>query len=306
MEEKIEVLKEYYKKVCSPLIFVNETRLENDKIAKIYLYDFSTEQELENFKKVFQEYLPFYVMNFDVISLYDLEKDISRQLKNDAKYIYKSDITPDRKTGSNGIFGELFNDYYIKNIINKEIFLTYLSRRTYNSGNWENQGIDIVACEEVNKKLNIILSEAKFVGSLSRAKKELKGDISGEHEHLNKEYINGYMDFVVNRQFGLDKVRSEEVQRLINEFNAKRWNEKLNFIDCINKLGCSCQFVYFAIFKQSRDRNIKDFKESINEIVNEFNNKIKETEIENYSIEVVFIPTFNTSMDLKNKMEEWN
>lgn len=306
MEEKIEGLKEYYKKVCSPLIFVNETKLENDKIAKVYLYDFSTEQELENFKKVFQEYLPFYVMNFDVISLYDLEKDISQQLKNDAKYIYKSDIIPNRKTRSNGIFGELFNDYYIKNIINKEIFLTYLSRRTYNSGNWENQGIDIVACEEINNKLNIILSEAKFVGSLFRAKEDLKGDISGEHGHLNKEYINGYMDFVINRQFGLDKVRSEEVQNLINKFNAKRWKEKLEFIDCINKLGYSCKFVYFAIFKQSRDRNIKDFKESISEIVNEFNNKIKRTEIENYSIEVVFILTFNTSMDLKNKMEEWD
>lgn len=297
MEEKIRVLKEYYKRVCSPLIFVNETQLENNKIAKVYLYDFSTKEELENFKKVFQEYLPFYVLNFDLISLYDVENEINQQLRKDAEYIYKSKITPDRKTGVNGIFGELFNDYYIKNIINKEIFLTYLSRRTYNSGNWENQGIDIVACEEVNNRLNIILSEAKFVGSLSRAKEELKGDISGEHEHLNKEYINGYMDFVVNRQFGLDKVRSEEVQRLINEFNAKKWTEKLNFIDCINKLGCSCQFVYFAIFKQSGDRNIKDFKESINEIVNEFNNKIKETEIENYSIEVVFIPTFNTSMD---------
>ena len=297
MEEKIRVLKEYYKRVCSPLIFVNETQLENNKIAKVYLYDFSTKEELENFKKVFQEYLPFYVLNFDLISLYDVENEINQQLRKDAEYIYKSKITPDRKTGVNGIFGELFNDYYIKNIINKEIFLTYLSRRTYNSGNWENQGIDIVACEEVNNRLNIILSEAKFVGSLSRAKEELKGDISGEHEHLNKEYINGYMDFVVNRQLGLDKVRSEEVQRLINEFNAKKWTEKLNFIDCINKLGCSCQFVYFAIFKQSGDRNIKDFKESINEIVNEFNNKIKETEIENYSIEVVFIPTFNTSMD---------
>ncbi|MBQ2835789.1 MAG: hypothetical protein IJE68_03015 [Clostridia bacterium] len=306
MNNKIEELKHYYKKVCTPLVFVNETRLENDKIAKVYLYNFSNEEELENFKKVFQEYLPFYVLNFDLIELYDLDNNISMQLKSDAKHIYENDITPNRKTEINGIFGELFNDYYIKNVMNDEILLTYLSRRDFNSGNWESQGIDIVACEEKNNKLNIILSEAKFVGTLSQARDNLKGDISGEHEHLNKDYINGYMDFVMHRQLGLDKVRSEKVQTLINEFNKKRWQEKLQFIDCINKMGHSCKFIYFAIFKQCKNRKIEDFKEAINEIINEFNNKIKETEIENYSLEVVFIPTFNTSMNLKRKMEEWD
>ena len=68
----IELLKEYYKRVCAPLIFVNEYVLDNCRNAKFYLYDFREEEELNNFKKVFQEYLPFYVKNFDRISRYKL------------------------------------------------------------------------------------------------------------------------------------------------------------------------------------------------------------------------------------------
>ena len=41
------------------------------------------------------------------------------------------------------------------------------------------------------------------------------------------------------------------------------------------------------------------------EIIQEFNQNIVNTGINNYSIEVVFIPTFNESMTLKRKMEEW-
>ena len=44
--EHIEKFKEYYKKSCSPLIFVNETLLPDNKSAKIFLYDFSTDCRL--------------------------------------------------------------------------------------------------------------------------------------------------------------------------------------------------------------------------------------------------------------------
>ena len=111
----IDILKKYYKEVCTPLIFVNETSLTKLMNVKVYLYDFNKQQELENFKKVFQEYMTMYVRNDDIINLYDLSKNISEQLQKEFKKIYKT-ITPDRKTGVNGIFGELFNDYYLKNV----------------------------------------------------------------------------------------------------------------------------------------------------------------------------------------------
>ena len=303
--ENIEKLKEYYKKVCSPLIFVNETHLTDNKSAKVFLYNFSTEEELYNFKKVFQEYLPFYVLNLDLIEGYTVDDTISEQLVKDAKFIYENDITPTRKTGVNGIFGELYNDYYIKNVLNDEILLQYLSRKDFNSPDSESKGIDVVACNAKNGKLEIIVSEAKFVGNLSTAKNNLKDDISGPTGHLNKGYINKYMNFVMYRQEGLDKRRSKEIQKLVTEFNAKKWSEKLDFIDCINELDCSCRFIYFAVFKQCQKRDIKDFESEILEIVQEFNQNIASTGINNYSIEVVFIPTFNESMTLKRKMEEW-
>ena len=303
--ENIEKLKEYYKQYCSPLIFVNETTLPDNKSAKVFLYNFNTSEELENFKKVFQEYLPFYVLNFDLIENYTVDDTISKQLVKDAKYIYETDITPTRKTGINGIFGELYNDYYIKNVLNDEVLLQYLSRKDFNSPDSESKGIDVVACNEKDGKLEIIMSEAKFVGNLSTAKNNLKDDISGATGHLNKEYINKYMNFVMYRQDGLDKRRSKEIQKLVTEFNTKKWKEKLDFIDCINELDCSCRFIYFAVFKQCQKRNIKDFEDQILEIIQEFNQNIVNTTINNYCIEVVFIPTFNESMTLKRKMEEW-
>lgn len=303
--ENIEKLKEYYKKSCSPLIFVNETLLPDNKSAKVFLYDFSTDEELYNFKKVFQEYLPFYVLNLDFIEDYTVDDTISKQLITDAKYIYETDITPTRKTGINGIFGELYNDYYIKNVLDDEILLQYLSRKDFNDIDSESKGIDVVACNEKNGKLEIIMSEAKFVGNLSTAKNNLKEDISGQTGHLNKQYINKYMNFVMYRQNGLEKGRRDTIQKLITEFNRKKWKDKLDFIDCINELDCSCRFIYFAIFRQCKKRNITDFQDEIIEIIQEFNKNIANTDINNYSIEVVFIPTFNESMALKNKMEEW-
>ena len=72
-------------------------------------------EELENFKKVFQEYLPFYVLNFDSIENYIVDDTISKQLVKDAKYIYETNITPTRKTGINNysmevVFIPTFNE----------------------------------------------------------------------------------------------------------------------------------------------------------------------------------------------------
>ena len=300
--ENIDILKRYYKEVCTPLIFVNETSLEKLKNVKVYLYDFNREQELENFKKVFQEYMAMYVRNNDIINMYDLTKNISEQLQKEFKRIYKI-ITPDRKTGVNGIFGELFNDYYLKNVLNEEILLAYVSKKEFNNSN-EAKGIDLVCCEDKNETLEIILSEAKFVGNLNSAKNSLIKDISGEDNHLNSKYINSYMNFVLNRQQGLDSIRKENVTLKINEINKKIILEDKKFIEAINELGYSIRFIYFAIFQYENNRNIENFEDSINEILKEFEKQIRKTEVNHYSIEIVFIPTFNTSMSLKNKMEE--
>lgn len=70
----IEILKKYYKEICTPLIFIGETCLEDNSSAKVYLYNFSKDNELENFKKVFQEYMAMYVRNEDIIDFLIYQK----------------------------------------------------------------------------------------------------------------------------------------------------------------------------------------------------------------------------------------
>ena len=282
----IEKLKEYYKDVCTPLIFVNETHSDILKNFKVYLYDFKKQEELENFKKVFQEYMAMYVLNEDIINFYDLSQSISLQLIKEFKRIYKK-ITPNRKTASSGIFGELFNDYYLKNVLNEEILLAYVSKKEFNNRN-EAKGIDLVCCENKENILEIIFSEAKFMGTLSSAKNSLIGDISGEENHLNSSYINNYMNFVLNRQSGLDNQRKKEVTFKIREINKRIVLEGKNFIDTINELEYSIRFIYFAIFQYENNRKIESFKDSIMEITNEFQKQIKQTGIRNYIMEIVF------------------
>lgn len=297
-----DILKSYYKEVCAPLIFVGERIEGTENNIKVYLYDFSKKIEMENFKKVFQEYMFMYAKNYDIIEHLDLTKGVSSVLSKKYKNTFIED-TPRRETATNGIFGELFNDFYLRNILNENSMLAYASRRAYNN-NSEAKGIDIVFCNDQLESLEIVLSEAKFVGNITYAKNSLISDISGTENHLNKGYIDSYMDFVLDRQGGLEKSRKESIISKIKAINGKRIAEEMGFIDIVNELNYSIKFVYFAIFQYENNRSIDKFRAVAEEIINEFYIKIKDTSIRNYSVDIVFIPTFNTSMVLKHKMEE--
>lgn len=304
--ENINMLKEYYKRICSPLIFINETNLPNNKGVKVYLYDFKDEEELYNFKKVFQEYLPFYVRNFDSISRYKIpnnDEETSKMLLEKAKYIkFKSDSIPNRGTKIDGIYGEVYNDFYIRNIIDKDRLVSYISRRSYERPKGENEGIDLVGCGLKNNKLEITFSEAKFMTDIYAAKTNL---ISDTEKHLDKDFINEFMNFVIQRQGDIISERAELINEKINEFNDVKEETGLSFIEVLNKLEVSVKFIYFAIFN-NKHRDILFYEEKIQDIIKSFNNNIEKTGIKNYDIEIVFIPTFNSSMNLKNKMEEWD
>lgn len=305
-KNNIEILKEYYKRVCAPLIFINEYILENCCKAKVYLYDFKREEELNNFKKVFQEYIPFYVKNFDRISRYKLiedDEEISKLLLVKAKHIKRTEnILPDRAISRNGIYGEIYNDFYVRNILQNERLITYLSRRSYERPNSENRGIDIVACSMKDENIEVVFSEAKFVTDINSAGSKLKDDV---RNHVNKDYINNFLQFVMQKQGEVINERKIEINNKINEFNDLMEDEDITFIEALNRMNFSVKFIFFAIFNNEIRETIT-YENKIKEIVDEFNSKVEETEICNYSIEVVFIPTFNGSMDLKNKMEEWD
>ena len=96
----------------------------------------------------------------------------------------------------------------------------------------------------------------------------------------------------------------KEVTDKINELNKKIITEDKNFIEAVNELKYSLKFIYFAIFKYENNRNVENFRSAIEEILTEFNQQIENIKINKYNVEIVFVPTFNDSMDLKNKMEE--
>lgn len=302
----IEILKDYYKRVCTPLIFINETVLENCHTARVFLYDFRDEEELLNFKKIFQEYIPFYVKNFDRLERYDIPRnddDIGNFLRKKANLIKQNEkILPARQTKMNGIYGEVFNDFYLRNVCTNERLIAYLARRSYEKPNTENHGIDIVVCSIRDDRLEVTFSEAKFVTDINAAKNDLKKDVSS---HVKKEYINNYLQFVMQRQGELFSERKEEINNKINEFNDMIEETGVSFIDAINNCGFKIKFVFFALF-QNAEREMVVYEKKINEIIDGFNLAISETEIINYDIDVVFVPTFNTSMNIKNKMEEWD
>jgi len=305
-KSNIEILKDYYKRVCVPLIFINEYILEECCKAKVYLYNFQKEEELQNFKKVFQEYIPFYVKNFDRILRYNLtenDDEISTLLLNKAKNIKQREgILPARPIRINGIYGEVYNDFYVRNILENERLITYLSRRSYERPNSENQGIDVVACSLKDDNIEIIFSEAKFVTDINSAGTKLKDDVK---THVNKDYINNFLQFVMQKQGDAINERKLEINNKINEFNDLIEDEDITFIEALNQMNFSVKFIFFAVFNNEARESIM-YEHKIKEIITEFNSKIQETEIRNYSIEVVFVPTFNSSMDLKNKMEEWD
>ena len=81
-----------------------------------------------------------------------------------AKYIkFQSGSIPNRGTKIDGIYGEVYNDFYIRNIIDKDRLVSYISRRSYERPKGENEGIDLVGCGLKNNKLEITFSEAKFM-----------------------------------------------------------------------------------------------------------------------------------------------
>lgn len=306
-----EKLKKYYKEIYSPLIFVNEKKLPNNNIARIYLYNFKGEEEQNNFKRVFQGYLPYYVRNYDKIDNYELDGNIEEVLFKDAKKIWTNPaLVPKRMTSQNGIFGELYNDYYIRNVINDDRLIAYTSKRDYKAGNTECTGIDSVACGINDNKLEIVLSEAKFLTTLSNAKIQLIEDIRGNEKkekepHVEKNCINSYMNFILERQAGINEERVKEINEKIRKLNSIMYEDDIKFIEAMNYLDYNIKFIFFAIC-QCTNRNIEHYKTHIDEIIEAFNIQVTSTGIKNYEIEIVLIPTFNTSMDLKNKMEEWD
>lgn len=310
-------LRKYYERHCAPLIFYGEQRLENNDFCKMYFLDTTTEKELKNYKKVFQEYLFLYVRNYDTLFNFDnLREERDEDRISDALYINGKKIWDDESLiiTSNpitlGIYGELFDEFYL-NVVKKEnILLTYSTKNSFNTRNIK--GCDTIGAIWENDGLTLILSECKFYTDIKNASDSLIDDILGsekEKSHVTKEYINRYLNFVADKPHSIFS-NNEDNKKIIcmyEKINHDILNatDGVTSIDILNKYKVKIRFDFFAIYCDDA-YTPKERKQYYKNIVDAFNRQIIDTGIENYSMEIIFIPTKNSSPEVKRSMYTWN
>lgn len=303
-------LKTYFNKNCKELVFANEMVLENDNRAKMYYVNADAITEKNNYKRIFQEYLLLYARSYEKLRYFKYQSDdLSVDLINYGKDIWNNDgliITGD--INSSGIFGELFNDFYL-NIVKKEnILLTYSSKRGFAEKNIK--GVDVVGCICENKKLTLIYSESKFVQSAYAAQRYLRDDINGketESSHITREYISRFSSFLLDKNHSLYNDYTENMEIIINTIdliNNKIYNNGKP-IDIFNELEVKIRFVFFAVYNDNKF-TAKERENYFNNILSDFNNQINNIGLKKYDVEIVFIPIINKSTEIKEYMCKWD
>ena len=104
----------------------------------MYIYDYP--HELKNFSDTFLAYLPFYIRNSDYFETVNENEDVDAQLIARSKNMRKnSKIIPHRRIASDGIYGELFLDFYLRIVNGRKAVITYANKRSFDS-NYESTG----------------------------------------------------------------------------------------------------------------------------------------------------------------------
>ena len=94
---------------------------------------------IDKFVSSFTEYLPYYVYNADTLECIDPTGDVSANLAEISKKCWNGPTIPSREARVNGIFGEVFLDFYERIVRKARLASTYASRRDFNI-NSENRG----------------------------------------------------------------------------------------------------------------------------------------------------------------------
>ncbi len=310
-------LRRYYEKYCAPLVFYGEQKLENNEYCKMYFLDTTSEKELKNYKKIFQEYLFLYVRNYDILFNFDnLKEEYDEDRISSALYLNGKKIWDDESLiiTSNpitlGIYGELFDEFYL-NVVKKEnILLTYSTKNSFNTRNIK--GCDTIGAIWEKDSLTLILSECKFYTDIKNASGSLIDDILGskkEKSHVTKEYINRYLNFVADKPHSIFS-SNEDNKKIISMYekinhDILNASSEVSSIDILNKYKVKIRFDFFAIYCDDA-YTPKERENYYKNIADAFNRQIVNTGIENYSMEIIFIPTKNKSTEVKRSMYTWN
>lgn len=298
-----EKLKKYYKGTHEKKIF--HTKLFSDDSSAHIMYIYEYEKEIENFCSTFLCYLPYYVRNSDQLSTIS-DDDTENDLINRSKKIRISKIVPQRKIEVDGLYGELFLDFYLRIVCNRKCLITYGMKKAFSvAQNEEARGHDNVVYYLDNGKINICFCEAKFVSGASTAKTKLIEDINGatnkNNGHLSKDFLNDYIAFILEQNPSIDESDKSILNPFFEKLNAEL-DDTNDFVNVLIKFDVCCNFIFFAIFDSTRKEPQK-LIEHYNEIFNEATKKIKDLGIINYKIEIIFIPTDSKPLRIKGAIQ---
>lgn len=295
---KIKELVKYYDSEFTKLVF-EKCVFETTKPYYI-LYLHNNDNEPEYFSTTFLHYLPFYVHSKESLEAID-EKDARSQLETFSKYLWnKNPIIKNRKTEVNGIYGELFLDYYLKIVKKYQTFVIYANLISYKCSE-EIKGFDNFTFYLNENNIVLSLAEAKFVSSKSNAKNSLISDI---HNHIKLDYFNDYASFIFSKGSTEDD-GSHTIYDLLARMNSKiMQNSEKSFADILKEENIKLHFVYFAIFT-SKEFSIEKYDDFYKELYEEFEQQVKrEFSQFDIAIDVVLVPIKNQSIDIKREIDE--
>ena len=299
---------EYYKINYETKIFYDKKNHQEKAYYILYLNDFK--KECENFVDTFVAYLPAYAKNDNTLSYFFTGNNINEKLSKESKRIFtNSKILPHRPMKTDGLYGELFLDFYSRIVKDENFFITFVCKRPYNL-DYENYGYDEVyySINECNK-ISLIISESKFVDNKNSCKKSFIIDINGnekEKSHFTKEYFEDYFEYILEKQSYEsynDKNKQEIIKNFIEELNI--WgNEGKNYIDYIKENDIKVKVVLFGIFS-SKEEEIIDFESIYTDLEDNLTRRLTDMGLSNFDIEIVFIPTKSTSMEIKGEINKY-
>ncbi len=227
---EVNQLVAHYKANYERKVFMTRLSHAMQNAYLMYIYDYPS--ELKNFADTFLAYLPFYIRNSDYFETVDENEDIDTQLIARSKNMRKnSKIIPHRQIASDGIYGELFLDFYLRIVNGRKAVITYANKRSFDS-NYESTGPDnIVYFLDENKKINICFCEAKFVAGAANAKNNLIEDIvgkpntpgkaDGKPAHISAAYLNDYFQFIVEKGNAIQEPDKTIFKSFFTDLNAQ-------------------------------------------------------------------------------------
>ena len=308
MSLELKDLESYFESEHKNKIFCTKLSVEGKEFC--ILYDYSKKDEVDKFVSNFTEYLPYYVYNADSLESIDFKENIGERLAEISKMCWNGPTVPKRALKVNGIFGEVFLDFYERIVKKEKLASTYASRRDFKSKS-ENKGFDNVFFAINNNEIEFVFAESKFVVNKSSAHSALVSDITGTPAtkdrpevigHLTLDFMNDYITFVVEKGTFFSDSDKKLLKPFFNELNDVLMNKGGKFISFLIEKEIKINCVFFAIF-QCRSITPADYIAAYDEIESTAKSYLEKMGFKKYGIEIVFIPTQSSSMEIKGAID---